>query len=486
MRLSHFFIERPAFAVVVAVLITLIGAIAYPGLPVAQYPQIVPPTITVTTSYPGASAELIADAVAGPIESQINGVDNMDYISSSATGDGRLTITVTFRLGVDLDKAQQLVENRVAAATPQLPDTVRQIGVIVRKTTPDPLLAVHLYSPDGSLDQQYISNYAGLHIRDRILRIPGVGDIGSRASRDYAMRIWIDPDKAAARNLTTDEIVNALKSHNLQIGAGQVGAAPYSGTPNAYQMNIDAQSRLTKPDEFADIIIKRDDQGALTRVRDVARVELAAQDYTVNAYMSGFPAAAQGIQAQPGANAVATAEEIKRTMVELKKDFPPGLDYKIIYNPTEYVSASIDEVKKTLIIAVGLVVLVILMFLQSWRAAIIPILAIPISLVGACAVMAAFGFSLNNLSLFGLVLAIGIVVDDAIVVVENVERLLRAGASPRDASHVTMDEVGGALIAIAMVLIAVFVPTAFLSGISGQFYRQFALTIAAATVISLI
>ena len=486
MRLSHFFIERPAFAVVIAVLITLIGAIAYPGLPVAQYPQIVPPTITVTTSYPGASAELIADAVAGPIESQINGVDNMDYISSSATGDGRLTITVTFRLGVDLDKSQQLVENRVAAATPQLPDTVRQVGVIVRKSTPDPLLAVHLYSPDGTLDQQYISNYAGLHIRDRILRIPGVGDIGSRASRDYAMRIWIDPDKAAARNLTTDEIVAALKSHNLQTGAGQIGAAPYVGTPGAFQMNIDSRGRLNKPDEFADIIIKRSPEGALTRVRDVARVELAAQDYTVNAYMSGFPAAAQGIQAQPGANAVATADAIKQTMVELKKDFPPGLDYKIIYNPTEYVSASIDEVKKTLIIAVGLVVLVILMFLQSWRAAIIPILAIPISLIGACAVMAAFGFSLNNLSLFGLVLAIGIVVDDAIVVVENVERLLRAGASPRDAAHVTMDEVGGALIAIAMVLIAVFVPTAFLSGISGQFYRQFALTIAAATVISLI
>ncbi len=486
MRLSHFFIERPAFAVVVAVLITLVGAIAYPGLPVAQYPQIIPPTVSVTASYPGASAELLADSVAGPIEQQINGVDGMDYISSASTGDGRLTITVTFKLGVDVDKAQQLVENRVAAAEPGLPDTVRQIGVVVRKSTPDTLLAVHLYSPDGSLDQQYIANYAGIHIRDRLLRIPGVGDIGSRASRDYAMRIWIDPDKAAARNLTTDEIVAALKTHNLQVGGGVIGAAPFNKSPGAFQMTVDAQGRLDKPEQYADIIIKRDDAGHVTRVRDVARVELGAQDYTVNAYMSGYPAAAQAVQAQPDANALNTADKILATMRELKKDFPPGLDYKIIYNPTEYVRASIDEVQKTLVIALGLVVLVVLLFLQSWRAALVPILAIPVSLVGSFAVMAAFGFSLNNLSLFGLVLAIGIVVDDAIVVVENVERHLRDGMTPRDAAHRTMDEVGGALVAIALVLVAVFVPTAFLSGISGQFYRQFALTIATATVISLV
>jgi HAE1 family hydrophobic/amphiphilic exporter-1 len=486
MRISHFFIERPAFAVVVAVLITLVGAIAYPGLPVAQYPQIVPPTVSVSASYPGASAELLADSVAGPIEQQINGVDGMDYISSASTGDGRLTITVTFKLGVDVDKAQQLVENRVAAAEPGLPDTVRQIGVVVRKASSDPLMAVHLYSPDGSLDQQYIANYAGIHIRDRLLRVPGVGDIGSRASRDYAMRIWIDPDKAAARNLTTDEIVAALKTHNLQVGGGLLGAAPFSNTPGAFQMTVETQGRLDKPEQYADIIIKRDAAGHITRVRDVARVELGAQDYTVNAYMSGYPAAAQGIQAQPNANALATADMILAAMKELKKDFPPGLDYKIIYNPTEYVRASIDEVKKTLLIALGLVVLVVLLFLQSWRAALVPILAIPVSLVGSFAVMAAFGFSLNNLSLFGLVLAIGIVVDDAIVVVENVERHLRDGLTPREAAHKTMDEVGGALVAIALVLVAVFVPTAFLSGISGQFYRQFALTIATATVISLI
>ncbi len=486
MNISHFFIERPAFATVISILIVLVGAIAFPTLPVAQYPQIIPPTITVSTAYPGASAELLSDAVAGPIEAQINGVDGMDYISSSSTGDGRLTITVNFKLGIDLDKAQQLVENRVAAATPQLPDTVRQVGVVVRKTTPDILMAVHLYSPDGSLDQQYISNYAGIHIRDRLLRIPGVGDIGSRASRDYAMRIWIDPDKAAARNLTTDEIVAALKTHNLQVGAGVIGAAPFTGVPGAYQMNVDARSRLDQADQFADIIIKRDPAGHITRIRDLARVELAAQDYTVNAYMSGYPAAAQGIQSQPGANALQSADAVLHTMQELRKDFPPGLDFKIIYNPTEYVRASIDEVQKTLLIALSLVVVVVMLFLQSWRAAIIPILAIPVSLIGTFAIMAAFGFSLNNLSLFAMVLAIGIVVDDAIVVVENIERHLRLGLTPREAAHKTMDEVGGALIAIALVLIAVFVPTAFLTGISGQFYRQFALTIASATVISLI
>ncbi len=486
MKIAHFFIERPAFAAVVAILITLIGAIAYPGLPVAQYPQIVPPTVTVSASYPGASAELLADAVAGPIETQINGVEGMDYISSNATGDGRITIVVTFKLGVDLDKAQVQVQNRVAAAEPQLPDTVRAIGVVTRKAQPDILMAVHMYSPDGSLDQQYISNYVGLHIRDRLLRIQGVGDINSRAVRDYAMRIWIDPDKAAARNLTTEEIVQALKSHNLQIAAGSVGAPPFARTPNAFQLNVEAEGRLDNPDQFSSIIIKRDAQGRLTRISDVARVDLGAQDYGVNAYMSGYPAAAQGIQSQPGANALDAADKIIATMGELKKDFPPGLDFRIIYNPTEYVRASIEEVQKTLVVALLLVVLVVMLFLQSWRAAIIPILAIPVSLIGAFAVMAAFGFSLNNLSLFGLVLAIGIVVDDAIVVVENVERHLREGRTPREAAHMTMDEVGGALVAIALVLIAVFVPTAFLSGISGQFYRQFALTIATATVFSLV
>ena len=486
MRLSHFFIDRPAFAAVVAILITLIGAIAYPALPVAQYPQIAPPTVTVSASFPGATAEVLADTVAAPIETQINGVENMEYMSSNATGDGKLTITVTFKLGTDPNNAQVLVQNRVAVAEPLLPDPVRAAGVVVRKATPDILMAVHMYSPDGSLDQQYISNYVGLHIRDRLLRINGVGDIGSRAVRDYAMRIWINPDKATARNLTSDDIIAALRSHNLQVSTGSVGAPPYGNATAAFQLNVAAEGRLSTAEQFGDIVIRRDPSGAVVRVRDVARVELAAQDYGVNAYMSGYPAAAQGIQAQPGANALTTADEIIATMADLKKDFPPGLDYRIIYNPTEYVRASIEEVQKTLVIALVLVVFVVLVFLQSWRAALIPILAIPVSLVGSFAVMAAFGFSLNNLSLFGLVLAIGIVVDDAIVVVENVERHLRAGMSPKDAAHKTMDEVGGALIAIALVLSAVFVPTAFISGISGQFYRQFALTIATATLISLV
>ena len=486
MRISHFFIERPAFAAVVAILITLVGAIAYPSLPVAQYPQIAPPTVTVAATYPGASAEVLADTVASPIETQINGVENMEYMSSQATGDGHLTITVTFRLGTDPNTAQVLVQNRVAVAEPQLPDPVRAGGVVVRKTVPDILLAVHMYSPDGTLDQQYISNYVGLHIRDRLLRIDGVGDIGSRAVRDYAMRIWIDPDRAAARNLTTDEVVNALRSHNLQVSTGAIGTPPFGNGGGAFQLNVQAEGRLFSADQFGDIVIRRDDTGAVVRIKDVGRVELGAADYGVNAYMSGYPAAAQGIQAQPGSNALKTADEIIATMNTLKKDFPPGLDYKIIYNPTEYVKASIEEVQKTLVLALILVVFVVMAFLQSWRAALIPVLAIPVSLVGSFAVMGAFGFSLNNLSLFGLVLAIGIVVDDAIVVVENVERHLRVGMAPKDAAHRTMDEVGGALVAIALVLSAVFVPTAFISGISGQFYRQFALTIATATLISLV
>jgi HAE1 family hydrophobic/amphiphilic exporter-1 len=495
MKISHFFIDRPVFAAVLAILITLVGAIAFPTLPVAQYPQIAPPTVNITATYPGASAEVLADTVATPIEEQINGVDNMLYMSSNATADGHLTITVSFKLGTDLNIDQVLVQNRLQAAEAQLPAEVRNIGVTVRKSTPDILMAVHMYSPDNSLDQQYVANYVGLHVRDPLLRVYGVGDISSRAARDYSMRIWIDPDKAAARNLTVDEVVSALSANNVQVAAGSVGAPPFDGARPANQLEIQTLGRLTTPQEFSDIVIKRDTDGRLTRVGDVSRVELGAADYTTNAYLgitdkNGKPsmqsAVALGIQQLPGTNALETAKGVIAAMEKLKQSFPPGLDYRIIYNPTEFVQESINEVYKTLFIALVLVVIVVMVFLQTWRASLIPVLAIPVSLVGTFAVMKAAGFSLNNLSLFGLVLAIGIVVDDAIVVVENVERHLRNGVDPREAAHVSMDEVGGALIGIALVLVAVFVPTAFVSGISGQFYQQFALTIAVATLISLI
>ena len=494
MKFSHFMIDRPVFAVVIAILITLLGAIAYPNLGAAQYPSIVPPTVNVTLNYPGASAETLAETVADPIEEQINGVEDMLYMSSQSTGDGNLQITVTFKLGTDLDKAQELVQNRVTTATPQLPTQVQQTGIIVRKSSPDILMAVHMYSPDGSLTQQYVANYVTLQVQQPLLRVPGVGDITTRAARDYAIRIWIDPDKAAARNLTVDDVVSALRSHNIQIAAGNIGAPPFGKNPSAYQLQVQAEGRLVTPQQFADIVIKRDAENRITRVSDVARVELGAANYTTNAYLGTLkngkpdtePAAAIGILQQPGTNALQAADGVIKEMQVLRKSFPPGLDYQIIYNPTQYISESINEVYKTLFEALVLVVIVVIVFLQSWRAAIIPILAIPVSLVGTFAVMLAAGFTLNNLSLFGLVLAIGIVVDDAIVVVENVERHLEQGMSPQEAAHTTMDEVGGALIAIALVLASVFIPAAFISGISGQFYRQFALTIATATVFSLI
>ncbi|HWE46325.1 MAG TPA: multidrug efflux RND transporter permease subunit [Caulobacteraceae bacterium] len=486
MKLTHFFIDHPVFAAVISILITLLGVIAYPTLPVAQYPEIAPPTVTVAATYPGADAETLASTVAQPIEEQINGVEDMLYMSSQSTGDGHLTITVTFKLGTDLDKAQVLVQNRAQVAVPQLPIVVQQTGLIVRKSSPDILLAVHFYSPDQSLSQQYIANYVTLHVHDQLLRIPGVGDIGSRAARDYSMRIWIDPDKAAQRNLTVEDIVAALKTHNVQVAAGAINQPPVGTGSGAFTYNVETQGLLTTPQQFADIIVKRDAQGRITRIADVARVELGAADYTTDAYLSGYHAAAQGILQQPGTNALETSAAIKATMASLKPNFPPGLSYAIIYNPTEYVAQSIQEVQKSLLEAMILVVIVIIVFLQTWRAALIPIIAIPVSLIGTFAVMKAAGFSLNNLSLFGLVLAIGIVVDDAIVVVENVERRMREGLTPREAAHATVDEVAGALIAIAFVLIAVFLPAAFINGITGQFYRQFALTIASATLISLI
>jgi HAE1 family hydrophobic/amphiphilic exporter-1 len=484
-RFPHFFIERPIFAAVLSVLIVLVGVIAYPTLPVAQYPEIAPPTVVVSASYPGASAETLAQTVAAPLEESINGVENMIYMSSSSTGDGAVSITVTFRQGTNVDQAQVLVQNRVSTAEPRLPDEVRQVGVTVRKNSPDLLMVATLISPDGSLPQQYLSNYATLQILDRLNRVPGVGGARLFGGRDYNMRLWIDPDRATELGLTVSEIITAVRAQNAQVAAGAIGQPPFNQGGTAFQLSLQAKGRLTTPQEFGDIVVKRLDSGRVIHLRDTARVELGAQDYGVNAFLSGKPTIAIAISQLPGSNALSTAKAVQHELDEAAKSFPPGVAYRIPYNPTEYIAASIEAVEHTLFEAVLLVALVVLLFLQSWRAAIIPIIAIPVSLVGAFAVLAAFGFSLNNLSLFGLVLAIGIVVDDAIVVVENIERLMEhEGLTAREAAHKTMDEVSGALIAIALVLIGVFLPTSFIPGISGQFYKQFALTIMSATAIS--
>ena len=484
MRLSRFFIDRPIFAAVIAVIITIIGAIAYFFLPVSQYPDVVPPTVTVSAMYPGASAETVAETVASPIEQEINGVENMLYQSSQSTGDGRVVITVTFKQGTDLDEAQVLVQNRVAIATPRLPQEVQRLGVVTKKTSPDFLLIVNLISPDNSLDRAYLSNYAQTRIKDRLARLEGVGDVQLFGSRDLSMRVWIDPRRAASLGLTAGDIVSALRQQNVQVAAGTLGQPPAGNS--AFQLNVETQGRFTEPQQFANVVIRTDAEGRQVRVRDVARVELGAEDYGTSAYLGDKDSVIIPVFQMPGSNALAAAENIKAEMDLLAKDFPKGLEYRIVYNPTEFIQKSIDEVVKTLVEAVVLVVLVIIVFLQKWRAALIPVLAIPVSLIGTFAVLAGLGYSLNNLSLFGLVLAIGIVVDDAIVVVENVERNLEHGMSPLEAARTSMDEVGAALIAIVLVLCAVFVPTLFISGMSGAFYQQFAITISAATIISLV
>ena len=484
MRLSRFFIDRPIFAAVIAVIITIIGAISYVFLPVSQYPEVVPPTVTVNAIYPGASAETVADTVANPIEQEINGVEGMLYLSSQSTGDGRVTITVTFKQGTDLDAAQVLVQNRVAIATPRLPEEVQRLGIVTRKSSPDFLLIVNLISPNGSLDREYISNYAQTRIKDRLARLDGVADVQMFGSRDLAMRVWIDPGRAAALGLTGGDIVSALRAQNVQVAAGTLGQPPSDG--NAFQLNVETQGRFTDPQQFADVVIRTDAEGRQVRVGDVARVEIGAEDYGTSAYLGDKDSVIIPVFQRPGSNALQAAENVKAEMKTLAKDFPAGLEYRIVYNPTEFIQQSVDAVVHTLLEAVLLVVLVIIVFLQKWRAALIPVLAIPVSLIGSFAVLALFGFSLNNLSLFGLVLAIVIVVDDAIVVVENVERNLEAGQTPLQAARTSMDEVGAALIAIVLVLCAVFVPTLFIGGLSGAFYQQFAVTISAATIISLV
>ena len=486
MRIAHFFIDRPIFACAVSVIITLLGAIALPRLAVDQYPRIAPPTVSVSASYPGASAEVMADNVAAPLEQQINGVDDMLYMSSQSIGEGRVAITVTFRLGTDVDLAQVKVQNRVQTALPQLPQEVQNLGVSVRKGAGDTLLIVHMTATDPTMDRKFLANYASLQVRERLLRVPGVGDVGVNAARDYAMRVWIDPDKAAARNLTVQEIVDALRNNNVQVAAGAVGAPPFTENPASSQLIVQTAAKLETADEFARVIIKRDTEGRITRVSDIGRVELGAQNYGINAYKNRERAVALSVTQAPGSNALEVADAVLATMRSMQADFPAGIAYEVIYNPSEYIRASVVEVQRTLLYATILVVIVVILFLQSWRTALIPLLAIPVSIIGTCAVLGVFGFSLNNLSMFGLVLAIGIVIDDAIVVVENVERHMRAGMPAKQAAHLTMDEVGGALVGIAAVLVAVFVPTAFMGGIAGQFYKQFALTIASATMISLV
>src|ERR1051325_1365727 len=483
MKFSHFFIDRPIFASVLSIVIVLVGALALVELPIAQYPNIVPPTVIVTARFPGANPHVLADTVAAPIEQEVNGVENMLYMSAQCAADGSMTLTITFKLGTDIDKAQVQVQNRVAVAEPKLPEEVRRLGITTAKRSPDITLVVNMISPDGRYDKLYIDNYAYLQVKDALARLPGVGNVTIFGARDYSMRVWLDPEKVASRGLTAGDVVNAIREQNVQVAAGVIGQPPMTrGVP--FQFTVNAQGRLVDEQQFGDIVIKTGPDGQVTRVRDVARVELAARDYSMDSKLDGQPNASLGIFQLPGSNSIETSDAVHATMERLKQSFPPGLDYRIVFDTTGYTRESIRAVLHTLVEAMLLVVLVVVIFLQSWRASIIPLLAVPVSLIGTFAAMHALGFSLNNLSLFGLVLAIGIVVDDAIVVVENVERNIELGLSPKEATRKSMDEVSSAVVAVGLVLSAVFIPTAFISGITGQFYRQFALTIAISTLIS--
>src|SRR5437868_4834153 len=483
MKFSHFFIDRPIFAAVLSIVIVTVGALAVVQLPIAQFPNIVPPTVVVTARYPGANPKVLADTVASPIEQEVNGVENMLYMSAQCAADGSMTLTVTFKLGTDVDQAQVQVQDRVSVAEPKLPEEVRRLGVTTAKRSPDITLVVNLISPSGRYDKLYIDNYAYLQVKDALARLPGVGNVTIFGARDYSMRVWLDPEKVASRGLTANDVVNAIREQNVQVAAGVIGQPPIeSGVP--FQFTVNAQGRLIDEEQFGDIVIKSGADGQITRVRDVARVELAARDYSMDSKLNGQPNSSIGIFQLPGSNSIETSDAVHAMMEQLKQGFPPGLEYRIVFDTTGFTRESIRAVLHTLVEAMLLVVLVVVIFLQTWRVSIIPLLAVPVSLIGTFAAMAAMGFSLNNLSLFGLVLAIGIEVDDAIVVVENVERHIEEGMSPRDATRKAMDEVSGAVVAVGLVLSAVFIPTAFISGITGQFYRQFALTIAVSTLIS--
>ena len=483
MKLSQFFISRPIFAGVLSALIFLAGLLALPTLPISEYPEVVPPTVVVKAKYPGANPKVIAETVASPLEQSINGVEGMLYQFSQATTDGVMTLTVTFALGTDVDKAQVQVQNRVAQALPKLPDVVQRLGVVTNKASSDLTLVVHLLSPDNRYDTLYLSNYALLKVKDEIARLDGVGDVQVFGAGNYSMRVWLDPEKVASRNMTAADVVKAIREQNVQVASGQLGAPP-SKNATDFQVSINTKGRLSTEDDFRNIIIKTGDYGQVTRLKDVARVELGSDSYALRALLDNKSAAAIPIFQRPGSNAIDISERVRAKMEELKKDFPQGVDYQIVYDPTIFVRGSIHAVVHTLIEAILLVVLVVIVFLQTWRASIIPLIAVPVSLVGTFAVMKMFGFSINALSLFGLVLAIGIVVDDAIVVVENVERNIEKGLKPIEATRQAMREVTGPIVATALVLCAVFIPTAFISGLTGEFYKQFALTIAISAVIS--
>ena len=482
MKLSDFFIDRPIFAAVLSAFITIGGAIAIFKLPISEFPEVVPPSVVVHANYPGANPKIIADTVAAPLEQAIVGVEDVIYLHSSSTMDGALNLTVTLRTGADVDRAQVQIQNRVSQALPRLPQEVRDLGVTTLKSSPNLTMVVHLTSPDGRYDSLYLRNYATLNVRDVLAKLPGMGDVRLFGGGDYSMRIWLDPEKLAARNLTTGDVIEAVKEQNVQVAAGQIGAPPSPGSQ--FQLALNAMGRLTDEQQFRDIVIKTGEEGEVVRLGDVARVEVGAQEYALHSLLDNKSAVAIPVFQAPNSNALELSDGVRKTMEELKKSFPEGVDYTIVYDPTVFVRESIHAVVHTLLEAVVLVVLVIILFLQTWRASIIPLVAVPVSIIGTFAVLLACGFSINTLSLFGLVLAIGIVVDDAIVVVENVERHIASGLAPREATKAAMREVSGPIIAITLVLCAVFIPVAFVPGLTGEFYRQFALTIAISTVIS--